>query len=65
MFFHRTYLDTLEDRTISLLRQLFMAPVSDVGEEDTCGGADSLLMDKPSSGRQVTGWKDIVVRFNP
>ena len=30
MFFSRTYLDTLEDRTIRLLRQLFIAPVSNV-----------------------------------
>ena len=34
LFFSRTYLGTLEDRTIRLLRQLFIAPVSEVGEED-------------------------------
>ena len=34
MFFNWTHLDTLEDRTIRLLRQLFIAPVSEVGEED-------------------------------
>ena len=64
MFFSRTYLDTLEDRTIILLRQLCIAPVSEVGEEDL-RGADSLLMDIPTSGRQVTRRQDIVVRFNP
>ena len=53
MFFSLTCFDTLEDRAIKSFGQLIIAPVSEVGEEDL-RGADSLLMDKPSSGRQVT-----------
>ena len=36
---HGTYPDTLEDRTIRLFRPLFIAPVSDAGEDDTYRGA--------------------------
>ena len=53
MFFNRTYFDTLVDKAIRSFGQLIIAPVSGVGEEDL-GGADSLLMDRPTSGRQVT-----------
>ena len=38
-FFSRTYLGTLVDRATRSLRQLIIAPISDVGEEDTCGGS--------------------------
>ena len=35
MFFSRTYLGTLVDRATRSLGQFIIAPVSDVGEEDT------------------------------